>query len=414
VKRLSPVICFMVVVGVLAPTSMVLADCQPDGTAADDTIVCTGNDLDGVYGGEGDDTITNDGAAAHLTGDTTLFIGPIAGDDTIINNGTTEQIIGDLAFDDGGDDTIINNGTVNMVIVGDDVANGQGGNDTITNNGVIQQTIFGDAAQDGGDDTITNNGTVGWDILGDSASSGGNDVIVNTGTVDGSIYGDNADTNPLAGDDTIINSGTVGGVIDAEAGDDTVTLEDGANGGADDVLVIDGGAGTDVLVFSFTITDPELYDQIAAEIAAQSPAGGSITINGQTYIWSNFEQLVNLLRFAGTRPVTVRLNDGRLNFTDLAAPFAVYCVAGGGIVVYDIQESGQGFLAFQATWAEISDALTAAAERNENILIVTAMDDSLWALPSGDLLASGPEITETFKTYEFTFAADRCSPDNGV
>lgn len=408
-KRISRLLYIMLIIlgmGTFASTKAVLADC-PDGTAADDTIICTGDDINGVYGEEGNDTITNNGNTAQITGDSSQNNGSVAGDDTITNNGTTEAIVGDLTSGNGGNDTIVNNGTINMYIVGDGAGNGQGGDDLIINNGVVQQTINGDSALDSGADTITNNGLVGGNILGDSANNGSADIITNTGTVNGGIYGDNADTNPLGGDDTIINSGTVNGIIDGESGNDTITLLNGANGGTDNILVVDGGVGTDVLVLQFDMTDGNAYNQIAAEIAAQSPNGGSISINGQTYFWQNFEELVNLIRYIQTQ---ISVNDDRINDLDLAAPFAVYCAEAGGVKVYDITQPQQGTLAFEANLIEITQGLNTALRSNTPTIIAEAMGDTLWALPSGDLLTTGTEVNEPSKTYKFAFLPTDCDP----
>jgi hypothetical protein len=164
--------------------------------------------------------------------------------------------------------------------------------------GVITGNMDGDGSishdlrggGDGGNDTMTNYGTVTASIAGDWVSgNGGDDTIYNYGQVNVNIMGDEA--LGVGGDDTIINAGTVENAIHGEDGDDTVILIDGANGGADHILLLDGGPGTDVLVFRFT--DPNVSKEVETALAGQSAANGSLSIGNQTYTWTDFEELRN-------------------------------------------------------------------------------------------------------------------------
>ena len=145
--------------------------------------------------------------------------------------------------------------------------NGNGGNDTITNYGVVTGSIAGDfVTGNGGADNIINYGTVQQKIMGDEAlGAGGNDTITNRGVVENAINGE-------GGNDIIINA-------------------DNGNGGADHILYLNGGPGTDTLVFRYS--SAAVYNQVNAALVGQSPASGSITINGQTFTWFNFEQIRN-------------------------------------------------------------------------------------------------------------------------
>jgi hypothetical protein len=173
------------------------------------------------------------------------------------------------------------------------------GNDVMVQQaGVVTVNIDGDGAVtndlrglgDGGDDTITNYGTVTASIGGDWASgNGGDDIIYNYGQVNVNIMGD--EVLGKGGNDTITNAGTVGNAIHGEDGDDTIILTDGANGGEDHILMLNGGPGTDVLVFSFS--DAAVRQQIEAALAGQTPASGSISVGGQTYTWTDFEEVRN-------------------------------------------------------------------------------------------------------------------------
>jgi hypothetical protein len=181
----------------------------------------------------------------------------------------------------------------------DDQFDGDMGDDVMVQEaGVITVNIDGDGAisgdlrglGDGGDDTITNYGTVTASIAGDWVSGGGgDDIIYNYGQVNVNIMGD--EVLGEGGSDTIVNAATVENAIHGDGGDDTIILTDGSNGGADHLLLLDGGAGTDVLIFSFS--DSAVHDQVEAALAGQSAAEGSITVDGETYTWTDFEEIRN-------------------------------------------------------------------------------------------------------------------------
>lgn len=143
----------------------------------------------------------------------------------------------------------------------------------------------------GADDTLLNLGTVRCDIAGDlvTGGTGGADHITNRGTVNGHILGDGPGT--AAGDDTIISSGTVEGCISAGGGDDLVIVEDGADGGTDATLCLEGGAGSDTLRFVLNVSDPAAFTALQDEFDAAAPAAGSLVYNGQTFTWAGFETL---------------------------------------------------------------------------------------------------------------------------
>ncbi len=39
----------------------------------------------------------------------------------------------------------------------------------------------------------------------------------------------------------------------------------------------------------------ESFEEVARRLANANPDGGTITINGQTYTWTNFEELVDIM-----------------------------------------------------------------------------------------------------------------------
>jgi hypothetical protein len=142
----------------------------------------------------------------------------------------------------------------------------------------------------GGNDTITNYGLVTGSIAGDFVTgNGGADNIINYGTVQQKIMGDEA--LGAGGNDTITNRGVVENAINGEGGNDIIINADNGNGGADHILYLNGGPGTDTLVFRYS--SAALYNQVKAALVGKSPASGSITINGQTFTWFNFEQIRN-------------------------------------------------------------------------------------------------------------------------
>lgn len=427
-KLLRPVLpLLLVIITTLGMATLASADCQPDAATAPidngaDTISCTGADPNGV---NGDLPLPLPGGADTIT------VQPGA---TVSN-----AIIGDgIASGTGGNDVITNNGTtiatgattgINGDIEGDFVVDGDGGNDVITNNGTVAGDIDGDTVDDfnndgtggnGGDDTLINNGVVGDDMDGDNAAhNGGDDIIINNGTVNGNIEGDdniNA-AGSVGGNDRITINGVVGGSVLGDAGvqtggDDVVILQNGANGGVDNALLIDGNGGNDQLVFNFTVNDQAAYDALAAQIAAANPAGGSLTFNGQTFNWQNFEQLVNLLVLAGGRggpavinggqTMTIIFNDGRLNASDAGATAALYCTA-DGLLALGIDEQSRGQFLYVVVIADLQAALAQAAAANDNQQIIEADGQSLWALPSGEL-----QLHDSAGRYDFVFDGAAC------
>lgn len=249
-KFLRPLListCLVIVAGFcFATPTFAIGPCD-DGTTSNDNIVCSADPV------VPDDTIGLD-----------------LGDDTYTQNAgvTTEYVGGDSLADgnqasgNGGDDNITINGSVNTCVDGDNV-DGDGGNDTIVINGAVHCVVTGDYVDgNGGDDTIIINGSVDHDVVGDDAlGDGGDDTITINGSVGGGVYGD--DSFGIGGNDTVI-----------------------LGAGADIAGDIDGQDGFDVLKFNFLLQ---------SQLAGLDPSGGSLTINGHTYTWLNFEQLLGII-----------------------------------------------------------------------------------------------------------------------
>ncbi|MFN8374645.1 MAG: hypothetical protein U0694_17415 [Anaerolineae bacterium] len=294
-----------------------------------------------------------------------------------------------------GNDTLINDGLFYGLLGGELESNGTDGNDTIINNGTIANCLTVPPCGSGiygygGNDTIINNGSVEGFFDGGF----GGDTMVNRGTLFGNITGDEfppqlfglVNDNP---NDTLTNSGTVTGYIDGDYGNDTITLEPGANGGSDNYLLIDGGDGEDTLVLAFDSAEVD-----AAVLA--NAANGTITIDGQTFEWINFEHIVK------GQPA-----DGRLNGSpaDNARTAAVYCSPydDGGVIVYGIDANNEGYLLFTVSADDAHDALEQAQANGEHVLIAEQDGQSLWALTSSEL-----QIHDADGLYDFIFAPAIC------
>jgi hypothetical protein len=182
---------------------------------------------------------------------------PTAASDVIVCSGTFPRAsLIDLL---SGDDQFSNYGAVGVV-------RGNAGVDIIVNYSESGGLAGGDL-----NDTIINNGNASGTIDGDY----GNDVIINNGNnfVSGQSFGIDGGS----GSDTIFqnnkSSFTLGG-----AGDDTIILGANARGHNN----IRGGGNTDKLCFNMPG---------ASAVVNPGVLSGSVTINGQTFGYSEFEQI---------------------------------------------------------------------------------------------------------------------------
>lgn len=274
--------------------------------------------VDNHTGDGGADVIRISGRSHIIRGDNVPGSG--GADKITIDRGgvVASGVIGDVAQLNGGNDEINIYGTVTGVTVegefypatvSGDQALGQGGADRISINGLVDGNVYGDEwVMNGGKDTITVRGTVTGNVEGDyQGTLGGDDTINVYGTVGGSVTGDTAVN---GGNDRITIGGTVGGDVRGDAlydasgigGNDQIILQ----GSADVVGIIDGEGGRDILTFKLT-GDPAGDAQIAAAVAAQSPSG-SITYNGHTYRWQNFEEIRQVAATAQSGEVGFHFN----------------------------------------------------------------------------------------------------------
>jgi hypothetical protein len=298
VEKLSKSFLFILLFGIVVPTSTIHADCFAPGDI---------NDLDNII---------------------------ICDNDPAPPEGDIEGM--------GGSDVIINHGTAPDDIEGDDV-DGDGGNDSIVNHGVVIDDIQGDdVGGNGGHDTIINYGTVGDDIVGDDAEgNGGNDNIVNYGIVVDDIVGDGVAGS--GGNDTITIYGSVGDNVEGEGGDDVVTVRFGSQIGGD----IDGGTHDtgDTIIFIIEASEGEegSAQALAAQIAARCQPNCNLSLHGMVYRISNFEGRMQFLlgspeaqlAASAEDPLTAPLGQPLLTANEICSgPVKAFRVSNGDLEVY--------------------------------------------------------------------------------
>jgi hypothetical protein len=266
-----------------------------------------------------------------------------------INNGNITTT-GSLAhgIQEFGDGNVVNGGKI--------LTSGTGANGirelstgAVTNDGTIIVTGAGSVGiYEEVDGDVTNNGSVtaATGIAINTAVGVDDDTVTNNGVVTGGI----AAIQTGSGNDTVINNGSINGTVNLGTGDDTMIVRGVVTG------TMDGGADWDTLIFEMTVegTSSDL-DALAREMAAANPAGGSITINGYTFTWLNFESLINLLNFIvhhpSPRPCAF---DGRINAFDCQAPVTLYYHP---LQIWGVDpNTGAGTFAFSITPEQIDAA----------------------------------------------------------
>ncbi|MGQ9910471.1 MAG: hypothetical protein ACUVS2_16720, partial [Candidatus Flexifilum sp.] len=220
-----------------------------------------------------------------------------------------------------------------------------------TNGGYLSGMLAGG----GGNDTVSN---AAFAYAGGADLGAGDDIFTNSGWLNGSIQCG-------IGADSLNLGGVVAGAITCDLGDDTVTISAGAVSGHGAVIggPIDGGDGTDVLRFAFTVNVSSMAEAsaISAALAGASPAGGTITIAGVVYTWLNFESLLDLLTFHMAEPVVITIAvTWRVNQADAAAPVAIYCAA-DAVELWTVSAAGVGSFAFSVPLADVNAGTTISA-----------------------------------------------------
>lgn len=228
---------------------------------SDNDLVFANLGNDSVYGGSGSDTI--DGGAGNDVingqGGTDFLEG--GADDDFVDGGSSFDIVygDDSLGNTTGNDTVVG-GTQNDSVfggAGNDFLFGGGGNDTL-DGGLGDDTIFGQA----GNDLVRGGG--GVDVL--NWSGDGNDIFESTGGLETVVVGatNGSDTYTVGQDGTTLQISTGGKtlsipnvegdlaspieqiVLNMGAGDDNVSIGDVSNVGAA-VLIVNGEDGSDLI-----------------------------------------------------------------------------------------------------------------------------------------------------------------------
>lgn len=194
------------------------------------------NFFDVVQWGSGSLTLTGTGNVRGVSadGNVTLSNSDLIADTIIMNSGVlTVEVDSTLAADgagldfNGGGNTFINAGTASGKVFF------QGATNQFLNSGTFTSLAIRFIGDDG---FLNNSGTISGDI----SFEGLIGELLNDGQITGNIiFGD--------GNDLLTNSGNILGTIDFGIGDDVFEIKPGASPSA---LVMDGGSGTDKLLFT--------------------------------------------------------------------------------------------------------------------------------------------------------------------
>jgi len=388
-----------------------------DGGDGNDTIGITGEQVNSsLDGGSGANVFRVDaGAFGSLTVtsssdndtlDFSVFGLPITID--LSKQGEAQRVSNGADETEGTDDDL----TITLIGVFEWLI-GSSGNDTITVSDADTEILGIDGGD--GDDNITNNGTA--EVL---DGGGGDDSITNNGfagTIDG---GDGNDTLTHQGqslfiaggegNDSIVLAGAVGNDVLAGGGQDTVFVYEGARVGGS----IFGGEPHsqpgDRIVFDFpAYVTPEEQDDIA-EAIDDDASSGVIRVNGRIFRWFEFEDTVDNIAY-DVHVVEV-INDawpldGRLNWMHPSAPVALYCTAGGELLVYDIQDGGAGVFSLLASILGLQQGQVFSAPAAPGTVTVSLVDGQIQVVVQ-------PDPYSNVSPYLFNLAPSVCSVSTGA
>ncbi len=287
----------------------------------------------------------------------------------------------------GNNAQVTNSGTVDagggMVAMGMQVI--AGNTAQVTNSGTINahgSDMGVGLVVQGVNSQVNNSGTinVSGGVQGMGLMVQGNAEITNSGAISGSTDAIWA----TAGGQTVTNSGTINGGVWLEDSNDSFNAAGGVVNG-----LIDGGDGYDVLRFTMDISAESWESALAALAGQLDPNGGTVVLGGVTYTWSNFEELVHLIRLYAIR-------DRRINGLDIAATAIVYRLEETGVELY----TPQGEWAFRSTADAIHAALAQAKSSGSPVEVQARLGLALYALPDGSLFATGPGYAFAFQPYQ--------------
>jgi hypothetical protein len=142
----------------------------------------------------------------------------------------------------------------------------------------------------------------------------------------------------------------------------------------------------------------------SSRVSFTAPVNGTYTFRADGFGSSTGPYTLTVI--GGSASGGFNPGDDRIN-VEAQASFAVYCRA-QGVEIWDISASSTGTRVINASSAQITDALVRATTSGVNVLIAEGAGNQFWALPSGELLVSGPGVNNPTHIYNFTFLPSRC------
>lgn len=225
-------------------------------------------------------------------------------------------------------------------------AAGSGGNGGAGGAGYADESAeFGTAGGFGGTGHFGGNGGSGGDCtlstcVGGAGGVGGNGVVTagtggaggaagSEGTngfhgADGLILQDDTfsgveGVSGAAGSISVVVNAALGGNLTLSAADIAVVVNEGGEVGGS---IAASGASQSVLTFRLDVSNPSDYATASALLAGNT-ASGTITVDGRTYEWSGFTQLIDQLQLLEATVVTISVATSEASTRD--APVPLWC-----------------------------------------------------------------------------------------
>lgn len=358
-------VCFLFLLMLAINIQKTAAQCG-DGGAGNDVLNCTGTETTTVSTGTGNDIVN------------------LNGQDIIVFNVPNAT----PGVDAGGNVTVNGPGTISTTGFNDDGISAQGdvvSSATITTTGQNADGIvtFGGAVNNS---SISTNNSVSIGIIAHGHVENNGSILTqgpgsagilafSTAENNGTIVTTNVGSAGIAATGDVENTGTISATSYAIAGSNnaqTITVSDGtltggwgaieASGGNDSVIItveevtingiVNGGAGTDQLIFQGATTDAVGWNAVEALVGC-NPCAGTVTIDGKSYLFQNFEQLLNHILL-------------------IALPQSVIAVEFGSAVQYPMLLCDDGVVKVFATETHL-EIYGGFASENPNGFLITAI-----------------------------------------